>query len=96
MNLFGSGTKTGKGKRFELQEQIATAQMAGATLGASKSVVFSGMETEIDIGAIGCGDVPFLCLEFRKGERPKPNYVMIMEGDSLISCKRRDCESGKL
>ena len=97
LNIFGSKNKNGKGERFDEKTQIATPDKASAPLIKGRSVRFPQMETTMDMGTIGCTEVNFLCVEFMKGDRPRPDYVMVIEdGNSLINCKAAECNIGTL
>ncbi len=96
INIFGSKNNKGKGQRFDEKTQIASPDEQGYPLRPRNGLSFVQMQTAMDLATVGCTEVKYLCVEFMKGDRPKPNYEMIIDGgDSLISCQLRDCNMSK-
>ena len=99
MGLFGSGNRDGSGTRSVYKEQILNeANMATGMAGNGASMSIKPIETDFDIGTVGCVEgIDYLCAEFTKGSMPDPDFKFDIvgrrpeEGNTFTSCKRQEC-----
>ncbi|XP_038058584.1 uncharacterized protein LOC119729863 [Patiria miniata] len=94
MDLFGSSDLEGTGQRKPVVTQILDAGDQAIPLGSpGNPIQFNGVDARFPIEEVGCADLPYLCLEFKKGDSPNPQYTFGTEdgGDSLVKCRKEKC-----
>ncbi|XP_072174093.1 uncharacterized protein [Diadema setosum] len=99
MGMYGSRNADGSGERFGYVPQALSAAEAGTTLGANSPLEFMNVETDFEIGSIGCNDFGYVCLEFTGGDDPQPSYFFRVDGavdgskeaNTLTRCREQEC-----
>ncbi|KAJ8019980.1 hypothetical protein HOLleu_41785 [Holothuria leucospilota] len=98
--LFGSSDFEGLGTRYGEVSQIMNRKEAKKAVKNAKPMKFRDMETQFDLGIIGCiPEASYVCLEFRQGELPQPDFTLqfagegeeISDRESLVKCMPRKC-----
>lgn len=103
MGLYGSRTLDGLGDRYGYVPQTLSWPQQGTTLDEGVPLELMDVETDFEIGTVGCNDFGYLCVEFTGGDDPAPNYFFRKEGatdnsrasNTLIKCKEQECLSSK-
>lgn len=97
--LFRSSSPNGVGPRVNTKIQILNKFHSSRSLTGGRRMRIDGVQTEYDMDEFTCEtDYQYLCLEFTKSRRPKPKFMMTIEGGgkSIIKCKLQECERGKV
>ena len=97
-SLFGSKDPNGEGDRFSESEQILNQEGIGQSAQRGSTMVLPDSSTLFNVGAIGCTDWRYACLEFGQINSPKPPFHFFTVGGepTLIKCQERPCSSGKI
>ncbi|XP_072166826.1 uncharacterized protein [Diadema setosum] len=101
MGMYGSRNADGTGERFGYVPQTLNTGEAGTTLQDSSPLGLMNVETDFEIGSVGCNDFGYLCLEFTGGDNPTPNYAFRVDGavdrskeaNTLTRCREQECLS---
>ncbi len=100
--MYGSKNRDGSGDRLGYKEQILSeANQATGMAGNGQSMAIDGINTQFDIGSIGCTDYDYICAEFTKGPMPEPDFKFEIqgrrpeEGNTFTDCKKQECLSSK-
>ncbi|XP_022088423.1 uncharacterized protein LOC110978061 isoform X2 [Acanthaster planci] len=94
MDLFGSSNMDGTGPRKLVKTQILDQGGQATPLSSpGNPIQFSDVSTSFPIEEVGCPNLPYLCLEFKRGDSPNPDYKFGTAdgGDSLIKCREEKC-----
>ncbi|XP_063953209.1 uncharacterized protein LOC129257173 isoform X2 [Lytechinus pictus] len=101
MGLYGSRTADGSGDRYGYKPQTLSWPQQGTTLEEGVPLGMPDVETDFEIGTVGCNDFGYVCVEFTGGDNPNPNYFFRKEGatdnspaqNTLTRCKEQECLS---
>ncbi|XP_038058442.1 uncharacterized protein LOC119729773 [Patiria miniata] len=93
MGLFASQNGDGTGPRLNYTEQILDARAAGTPLATNYPLSIGGVQTEFDIGSLGCAEFTHLCAEFSQGENPSPGFKFEVSGsgEMITKCMEVEC-----
>lgn len=100
VGIFGSSDPAGFGQRyFEVNQTLNSDKASMAKIGRHMDI----RNVNFQVGSIDCDRVRYVCVEFAKGDKPKPPFIMQMDNDSersssksLISCKELICTKRNL
>lgn len=99
MGLYGSKNPDGSGEKFNYEDQILSPEQAGTPLDGDTPFFLDNIDTNFDVGSVGCTDFRYLCVDFKKGRNPSTDFTFQI-GDTaentITSCKRMACDSSKL
>eukprot|EP00057_Strongylocentrotus_purpuratus_P020317 XP_011674791.1 PREDICTED: uncharacterized protein LOC100893890 isoform X2 [Strongylocentrotus purpuratus] len=101
MGLFGSRNEQGTGDRFSYVSQTLNRPQQGTTLNPDAPLEFQAVETDFEMGSIGCNEYGYICVEFTGAENPIPNFFFRVEdavdaskeANTLTSCREQECLS---
>ncbi|XP_071496955.1 uncharacterized protein [Diadema antillarum] len=90
VGLFSAASRDGSGVRQNYVRQVLNEYEAARDLTASSPLRFD-LNTHIDLREVGCGNARYLCLEFAKGDRPRPNFNLPIANNHFVDCKLYRC-----
>ncbi|XP_072173532.1 uncharacterized protein [Diadema setosum] len=93
LGVFAAREPDGSGPRRDEIRQTLDPFNEAKPLEEGGPLEFDGIKTNFPIDELGCDDYRYLCVEFRKGQRPSPDFKFetATEGDTIISCKEQEC-----
>ena len=77
LSVYGSKDKDGKGPQYQLVDNVLNTTQQKQSLTAGNDLLFGLSPGEIDIQGIGCGEYKFICVDFKKGDNPKPDFDFV-------------------
>ncbi|XP_041459601.1 uncharacterized protein LOC121411135 [Lytechinus variegatus] len=92
VGLFSSGQRDGRGVRHQYVRQILNEYETSRELTVSLPLRFD-LNTDFNMEGIGCGDTRYICIEFTKGDRPRPNFNLPMTNNHFINCHLYRCKN---
>ena len=97
MGLYASQGNDGSGPRLNYTEQILDARAAGIPLASGSPLSISSLQTEFDIGSLGCSEFTHLCAEFAQGDSPSPGFKfeILGGGRTITECLEVECAAGR-
>ncbi|XP_030828655.1 uncharacterized protein LOC575485 isoform X2 [Strongylocentrotus purpuratus] len=101
MGLYGSRTPDGLGDKYGYVPQTLSWPQQGTTLDEGVPLELMDVETDFEIGSVGCNEFGYVCVEFTGGDNPSPNYFFRKEGatdnsrasNTITKCKEQECLS---
>ncbi|XP_072174385.1 uncharacterized protein [Diadema setosum] len=93
LGVFAATAPDGSGPRRDEITQMLDPFNQAQPLEEGGPLRFDNINTPFPIDELGCDEYRYLCIEFKKGESPKPDFKFETagEGDTLISCKEQEC-----
>ena len=91
VGLFVANDRDGSGVRHNYIRQMLNEIEAGKELTASAPLRFD-LNTDFDMRRVGCGKTRYLCLEFAKGDRPQPDFNLLLANDFYVECQLKTCK----
>lgn len=97
LGLYGSGNNNGTGPRLNYTEQVLDARAASTSLPSGYPLSLRSVQTEFDIGSLGCSEFTHICAEFTQGENPSPEFKFEISWgrDVITECIEVECAAGK-
>ena len=93
LGLFFSTRGDGGGERHKYQRQILLEEYADMSLTSRYPMYFLDVMAFIDVVGMGCDDWRYVCVEFSKGDNPRPDFGLPLPGglDYVVSCREFPC-----
>lgn len=98
LGVFAAKNPEGTGPRKDELTQILDPLDESTPLDEGGPLNLDDVEFPFPINEVGCGEYNFLCVEFKKGVAPSPEFKFETqgEGDTIISCKEQPCRGALL
>lgn len=90
VGLYLSGERDGGGVRHQYVRQILDDYETSRELTVSSPLIFD-LITNFNMEGVGCGDKRYVCLEFAKGDRPRPNFNLPIVNNHFVECHLYRC-----
>lgn len=93
LGVFAANSPDGDGPRRHEVTQTLDPFNEALPLEDGGPLEFGKLDVDFPIDDIGCDEFRWLCVEFKKGEGPAPDFKFETESgeDSIISCKEQPC-----
>lgn len=93
LGVFAAKMPDGTGPRRDEVTQTLDPYNQALPLEEGGPLDFGSIDVPFPIDELGCDEYRWLCIEFKRGEAPNPDFGFTTESgeDSLISCKEQKC-----
>ncbi|XP_063953952.1 uncharacterized protein LOC129255585 isoform X1 [Lytechinus pictus] len=93
LGVFAAKNPEGSGPRKDEVTQVLDPLDQSVPLDEGGPLPLDDVDFPFPINEVGCSDYNYLCVEFKKGEAPSPDFKFETQSgeDSIISCKEQPC-----
>ena len=98
LGVFAARNADGSGPRRDEITQTLDPFNQAKPLELGGPLEFDNIVTNFPIDDLGCDDYRYVCVEFKKGSNPAPNFKFETQGpgDTIVSCQEHACRGNLL
>ena len=103
VGLYASADQDPLGPKERYQPQILSKDQQAMALTPDGPLNFLGMRVRFNTDGLGCGQLNYICMEFTRGDSPKPEFQLPLpqpdndgEQGRIASCRPWPCQGNAL
>ncbi|XP_022084270.1 uncharacterized protein LOC110975788 [Acanthaster planci] len=99
VGIYASDDSNPYGPKYRYQKQILSVEQQSIPLHPDAPLEIFGVNVRFNVQSLGCGQLNYICIEFTKGDSPRPDFQLpLPQNDTdgvtkrIASCKPWPCQ----